>query len=52
VQYLADGDVSKATWFEEMMAQVPKISILLLPHSHKEHVAISDTCLHLSHPGL
>jgi hypothetical protein len=24
VQYLADGDVSKVTWFEEMIVQVPK----------------------------
>jgi len=52
VQYLADGDASKVTWFEEMMAQVPKISILPLPHSHKEHEAIPDACPNLSHPGL
>jgi hypothetical protein len=24
VQYLAEGDVNKVTWFHEMMAQVPK----------------------------
>jgi hypothetical protein len=24
LQYLADGDVSKVTWFQEMMAQVPQ----------------------------
>jgi len=24
VQYLADGDVSKVTWFQEMLTQVPK----------------------------
>jgi hypothetical protein len=30
VQYLADGDVGKITWFQEMMAQVH--------HGHKEDV--------------
>jgi hypothetical protein len=49
VQYLADRDIFKVTWFHKMMSQVPESQCGQNLTVTKTREAVSDACLHLSH---
>jgi hypothetical protein len=52
VQYLVEGDVGKVIRFQELMTQVPKSEYCQCVESQRTCEAISNACLHISHPGL
>jgi hypothetical protein len=49
---LADGDVSRVTWFQEVVAQVPESSVAKASQLQRTYGVISSAYLHLWHLGL
>jgi hypothetical protein len=49
MQYLADRDALKVTWFHKMMTMCLNLNVAKASQSQKMCEAISDVCLYLSH---
>jgi hypothetical protein len=52
VQYPAEGDALQVTWFHKMLTRCLNLNAANTSHSERMCEAISEACLHLSHPGL